>query len=110
MNSLPSRTSAASTVSVDAVCTDPTLYTVVFENQRVRVLRYRDRPGDKTSLHQHPDMVLVPLSNFRRRLTVNGHSVDLEKTAFDPGWVPAQAHVGENVGTTDTHVLLIELR
>jgi hypothetical protein len=79
MNSLPCRTSATSTVSVDPVCTDSALYTVVFENQRVRMLRYRDRPGDKTTLHEHPNMVLVPLSNFRRRMTVNGHTVQFRE-------------------------------
>jgi hypothetical protein len=68
---------------VDCMCrpgvSDSALYTVVFENQRVRMLRYRDRPGDKTTLHEHPDMVLVPLSNFRRRLTVNGHTVQFRE-------------------------------
>jgi len=28
---------------------------VLFENERVRVLEYRDRPGDQSSLHEHPD-------------------------------------------------------
>ena len=32
---------------------------------------------------------------------------------FGPGevvWGAAQSHIGENVGTTDTHVLIIELK
>jgi len=43
----------------DPVVTDPELYTVVFENERVRVLQYRDRPGDRTHPHHHPDSVMV---------------------------------------------------
>ena len=34
---------------------DPDEYKVVFENDRVRVLEYRDKPGDRTSPHHHPD-------------------------------------------------------
>lgn len=33
----------------DAVETDGDKYTVVLENERVRVLRYHDKPGDRTS-------------------------------------------------------------
>ena len=39
----------------DAVKTDPDKYKVVLENERVRVLEYRDKPGEKTKMHTHPD-------------------------------------------------------
>jgi hypothetical protein len=94
----------------DPITTDPTLYSVVFENERVRVLEYRDRPGDRTSLHSHPDMVIIPLSTFHRRLTVGDRSGEVEKVAHEAGWVPAQAHIGENIGTTETHALFVELK
>jgi len=80
------------------------------ENDRVRVLEYRDKPGDKTSLHSHPDMVIIPLTTFQRRLTVNGKTHELEKVAHDAGWVPAQEHIGENIGTTESHSLFVELK
>lgn len=38
----------------DPVSTDPELYHVVFENERVRVLEYLDQPGDATQPHSHP--------------------------------------------------------
>jgi hypothetical protein len=34
----------------------------------------------------------------------------VEKVARDAGWVPAQTHVGENIGSTDTHALFVELK
>jgi beta-alanine degradation protein BauB len=52
----------------DPTHTDPDKYRVVFENERVRVLEYRDEPGARTSPHDHPDSVMVTLSAFRRRL------------------------------------------
>jgi len=52
----------------DPTQTDPDEYKVVFENDRVRVLEYRDEPGQWTSPHEHPDSVMVTLSGFDRRL------------------------------------------
>ncbi|MDN5916329.1 MAG: cytoplasmic protein [Pseudonocardia sp.] len=97
-------------MDADPVITDPELYSVVFENERVRVLEYRDRPGDRTHLHQHPDMVIIPLATFRRRLTLDGRTVEIEKVTHDAGWVPAQSHIGENIGDNDSHALFVELK
>jgi hypothetical protein len=101
---------ATGTERLDPVVTDPQFYSVVFENERVRVLEYRDRPGDRTSVHSHPDMVIIPLATFRRRLTVGDRTVEVEKTAHDAGWVDACTHVGENIGETESHVLFVELK
>ena len=43
----------------DAVTTDPDKYKVIFENDRVRVFDYTDKPGDKTKMHHHPDSVYI---------------------------------------------------
>ena len=40
-------------MSDDPVCTDPDKYEVIFENDRVRVLEYRDVPGGRTHPHRH---------------------------------------------------------
>ena len=36
-------------MTLDPAETNPDAYTVVFENERVRVLRYHDAPGHRTS-------------------------------------------------------------
>ena len=36
-------------MSLDPVETNPDHYKVVFENERVRVLEYTDRPGERTT-------------------------------------------------------------
>lgn len=94
----------------DPVATNPDLYRVVMENERVRVLEYRDAPGDRTTPHAHPDSVMVTLSSFRRRLIAGGREADIELTAGVVRWLDAQEHVGENIGSTDTHVIFVELR
>lgn len=95
---------------LDPVTTNPDHYRVVFENERVRVLEYTDRPGDVTTPHRHPDSVMYTLSAFRRRLVSGDTSREVEMPAGLSGWLPAQEHHGENVGDTPTHVLFVELK
>ena len=94
----------------DPTQTDPDKYRVMFENDRVRVLEYRDRPGDRTSPHRHPDSVMCTLSSFERRLIHNGQHRDVRLDAGHVGWLAAQEHSGENIGSTETHVIFVELK
>lgn len=97
--------------SRDPVVTDGDKYKVVLENERVRVLEYRDSPGQRTSPHYHPDYVLCALSSFRRRLTLSdGRSAVREVRAGEVAWGKAQSHIGETIGASDTHVLIVELK
>jgi quercetin dioxygenase-like cupin family protein len=94
----------------DPTTTDPDKYTVVFENDRVRVLEYRDEPGQRTSPHDHPDSVMIALSGFDRRLVVGSKSRDVRLEAGHVRWLDAQTHSGENTGTTPTHTVFVELK
>jgi hypothetical protein len=76
----------------------------------VRVLEYRDEPGDATHLHAHPDSVMVTLSSFRRVISASGREVPVELPAGQARWLDAQEHQGRNVGETATHSLFIELK
>ncbi|MEO6715455.1 MAG: cytoplasmic protein [Mycobacteriales bacterium] len=95
---------------MDPTSTNPDQYKVVFENDRVRVLEYRDTPGVITEPHAHPDSVMVTLSGFDRRLTMGDQTIDVTKSFGESGWLPAQTHIGHNTGTTDTHAIFIELK
>ena len=95
---------------VDPVLTNPRHYSVVFENERVRVLEYRDHPGEETTPHDHPDSVMITLSAFERRLIDGEHSVDVEMPSGAARWLGAQSHSGHNRGSTDTHCIFVELK
>lgn len=97
-------------MSLDPVVTNPEHYRVVLENDHVRVLEYRDSPGDRTTPHDHPHSVMVTLSDFRRRLHTDGPARDVDLRAGAALWLPAQHHAGENIGETATHVLFVELK
>src|SRR5689334_6014286 len=94
----------------DPTVTDPDKYKVVFENDRVRVLEYRDEPGARTSPHDHPDSVMITLSGFDRRLVVGDQSRDVTLEPGQVRWLDAQTHSGENTGSTPTHVVFVELK
>lgn len=94
----------------DPTKTDPDHYTVVFENDRVRVLEYKDKPGEGTSWHAHPDSLMYTLSAFRRRILADGRHVDVELQAGQARWVSAQEHSGQNTGDTDSYALFVELK
>lgn len=94
----------------DPCVTDPEHYRVTFENDHVRVLEYRDTPGTKTHPHHHPNSVMYTLNSFERRLIFDGKEVEVSKRAGEASWLDAQDHQGENIGTTDTHVLFVELK
>lgn len=97
-------------MSRDPVDSNPDHYSVVFENDRVRVLEYIDGPGEMTTPHEHPDSVMYTLSGFRRRLYSGDAHRDVELPAGVTSWLPAQQHSGENIGNTATHVIFVELK
>ncbi|MDO5752854.1 cytoplasmic protein [Arthrobacter sp.] len=97
-------------MEMDPVEANPQNYSVISENDRVRVLEYRDSPGRSTIEHHHPDNVMITASTFRRRLSSNGQSVDVELPSGVARWMSSQDHSGENIGETDTHAFFVELK
>ena len=95
---------------LDPCVSNPDAYDVLFENDRVRVLRYHDHPRHRTTVHAHPDSVMVTLSSFRRRLGVGGREVEVELEAGEARWLDAQQHYGENIGDTDSQAIFVELK
>jgi hypothetical protein len=73
----PDRLLLCAVMPNDPLDTNPELYSLVFENDRVRVLEYRDEPGERTKPHSHPDSVMLTLSAFRRRLVAGGRQAEV---------------------------------
>ncbi len=95
----------------DPVATDGDKYRVLLENERVRVLAYTDRPGDRTHAHQHPAFVLYALAPFKRKLVMaDGTERVREFQAGDVLYSGGESHVGVNVGETPTSVIIVELK
>ncbi|ANP73807.1 cupin domain-containing protein [Cryobacterium arcticum] len=106
----PQGTPPVGAAPADPVTSNPEHYRVLFENDRVRVLEYRDDPGTTTTPHRHPDSVMVTLSDFSRRLSLGDRVFDTVLDAGEARWLPAQVHSGENTGSTPTHAIFVELK
>jgi hypothetical protein len=103
--------SAVKPALADPARSDADKYQVLLENAQVRVLRYHDEPGGSTHPHHHPCFVLYALGAFERELTFpDGSHRSRRFHANEVAWMPAQSHVGHNVGTTPTDALLVELK
>ena len=108
---MPPAVATAHPDAANPTITDGDKYHVILENERVRVLEFRDQPGAITHQHSHPDSVLVTTSAYTRKITFgDGTTKTRSFAAGDVVWIPAQTHVGENVGTSDSHAILIELK
>jgi hypothetical protein len=97
-------------MTIDPVASNPQLYSVIFENERVRVLEYLDQPGQESIPHDHPDSVMVTLSSFERRLSSGDRAVDVVMPAATARWLAAQNHSGFNTGSTETRCIFVELK
>jgi quercetin dioxygenase-like cupin family protein len=95
----------------DAVAVAPEVYSVVFENDRVRVLDVTGVPGTISPMHGHPDSVMHALSNATIVVTTDqGESDELQIPAGATFWTPATTHSVENVGAETVRFIRVELK
>ncbi len=109
--------SAHSTAQQQPDHTDPTevspeKYTVLLENEHVRVVEYVIKPGAKDVWHTHPPKVSYIVSGGKLRITPEGaDSFVVEENSGNAAWMSALGrHFGENVGTTPIRIVLVEIK
>ena len=84
---------------------------VLFENDCVRV-QYHDVPvGGKVPMHSHPAYIVYTLKPFKARITLpDGTQRISEHQAGEAYWNSPITHSVENLGNTDIHNLIVELK
>ncbi len=107
-----SAVSAAGRVTTqDPVKVSPQYYVVRFENDRVRVLEFHLKPGEKEGMHSHPPGVVYFLADATLRNGLpDGTSSEKSLKAGDVLWRENTTHTGENVGATEARAIAIELK
>jgi len=98
-------------VAQDAVKADPKHYTVVSENDDVRILRVHYGPHEKSAMHSHPKSVAVFLTDSKAHFTLSdGKTQDMSVKAGESVYTPAGTHLPENTGDKDMELILVELK
>lgn len=95
----------------DPLALYPENYRILFENEHVRVLDFRLAKGATERTHDHPRHVAVFLTDVKIRFTLpSGETRMRTARAGDVAYSEPTAHASENVGDTDAHGVLIELK
>ncbi len=95
----------------DPVRVDPKHYKVEFENDRVRVLRIKYAPGEKSVMHSHPESITVFLTDARGKFTYpDGRTEDINANAGTVQHMDAHTHLPESLSKTPFEVIAVELK
>lgn len=96
----------------DVMTAAPKAYGLLLENDKVRVMEVRLKPGQKAPMHDHPDNhVVYVMKDARFRLGFpDGKSTEIDLKSGNVIWMDAGSHETENVGTTEGHNLVIEIK
>jgi quercetin dioxygenase-like cupin family protein len=95
----------------DAVKADPKHYTVVSENDQVRILRIHYGPHEKSVMHSHPGSVVVFLTDANVKFTFPDGKTDTRTVkAGDSQYSAATTHDPENMGDKAMDGILVELK
>jgi hypothetical protein len=105
--------------SLDALVAAPGNHKLLFENEHVRVLEVRIRPGEIVPVHTHRWSSVVHLesdSDFIRRdgegkLLFDSRNAGPPQSAPTVVWIgPLPPHSVENIGAAEIHIFTVELK
>ena len=95
----------------DPVKQSPQYYKVLLENDQVRVVEYRLKPGEKEPMHTHTTGVLYIFGDAKMKTTFpDGRTTESSGGAGEAHWRNPVTHALENIGTTDAHALAVDLK
>ncbi len=95
----------------DPVKTSPQYYKVLLENDQVRVLEYRLKPGEKEPMHSHPAGVVYVLNGAKLRFShPDGRTEEKSAATGETIWRDPTTHAAENVGDTEAHAIAVDVK
>jgi quercetin dioxygenase-like cupin family protein len=95
----------------DPVELDPKHYTVEFENDRVRVLRVKYGPHEKSVMHRHPATLSIALTGRDWKITLpDGGTRNIIGRPGEIIWYEPHEHLPENLSFKPYEGFAIELK
>jgi beta-alanine degradation protein BauB len=102
---------ASIVLAQDAVKVDPKHYTVMSENDQVRILKVHYGAHEKSVMHSHPATVAVFLTDAKGQFAFpDGKKQDFDAKAGDAQYEAATTHLPENTGDKGMDVIVVELK
>ncbi len=102
---------STATIGEDAVIADPQHYTVEFENDRVRVIRIKYGPREKSVMHTHGPNVAIFLTENPTRMTMTDGTSEVSTALVGTVvWSEAEEHLPENLSDDPLELVLVELK
>ena len=96
----------------DVLVAASSAYSLLLENDRVRVMEVRLKPGQTAPMHNHPnDHVVIVKNDARLKLSFpDGKDAVFDLKAGQVLWLDAGPHQTQNAGTGDADNLVIEIK
>jgi hypothetical protein len=95
----------------DAVKVDPKHYSVVSENDQVRILKVHYGAHEKSVMHHHPATVAVFLTDAKGTFTMpDGKTQNFDNKAGSSEYEGAVTHLPENTADKAFELILVELK
>jgi quercetin dioxygenase-like cupin family protein len=102
---------AVPVMAQDPVEVDSDHYSVVFENEKVRVIRITYGPGEESVMHYHPAGVAVFLTDHHVKFTMpDGETAEVKAKTGEAAWTEAGPHLPENMGDDPLELILVEMK
>ncbi len=103
---------AGTALAQDPVKVAPNNFKVLLENDRVRVLDFHSKTGEKISMHSHPASIAYTISGSGKTkfTSADGKTSERGGTVGAATWRDAETHASEYLGPGDIHALLVELK
>ncbi len=95
----------------DAVNIAPHIHKVVFEDDKMRVLKVTVKPGDKAEMHWHPRNINYITGAGKLKFTKpDGSIAEVDLTVDQVTSASESSHAVENIGDTTVETVQVELK
>lgn len=98
--------------SIDALKVSPKQFKLLMENNKVRVLEYTLKPGEKDEWHTHPPKSSYVVSGGKLKVHLeNGETIIADEKSGTASWMDyVGKHWVENIGNTSVTIVLTEVK
>ena len=94
---------------IDPTQVSPSNYRALLDNDEVRVVEMRLKPGEKDEWHSHPNETVYFVTGSKVKIALeDGNVVEAELPDGHVMWHEAWTHQVENVGTRDLKAIIVE--